>query len=74
MNAYTDLADLFRSHTAIRFKQKQPLRLVPVTAADELPPRPEQLASIDGGRRREFDPLATIASDRPSARAVLYGR
>jgi hypothetical protein len=74
MNAYSGLANLFRSCTAIRIEQKQPLRLLPRTAADELPLYPEQLTIIEGGRRREFDPLAAFAWDRPCARAALYGR
>jgi hypothetical protein len=73
MNAYSGLAELFRSHTAILFKEKQPLRLLPRTAADELPPYREQLTVIDGGRRRALDPLAAFASDRPCGRAALYG-
>lgn len=79
MNAYSGLADLFRSHTVTRLKQQQPVRLVPRTAADELPAYPEQMSIMDGGRqgsrRRELDPLAAFAaSDQPCARATLYGR
>ena len=64
MNAYSALADLLQPRIKIGLlKEKRSLRLVPRTAADELPPYPEQLSMIDGIRRR--DSMATfIAVDR----------
>jgi hypothetical protein len=73
MNAYSVLADLFRHHGETGQPwQKPPHRLQPITAADELPPYPEQLTVIDGIRRRE-PARAYIASDRPCARVALRG-
>ena len=72
MNACRGWADFLNS--TLRYRQRQPMRLLPRTAADELPPHPEQ-RTIDGIRRRELDALAALAAtDGRCARAALYGR
>ena len=64
MNAYSVLADLFRPHGATELPgQEQPTRLLPMTAADELPPCPEQLVIIDGRRRRKLDPTWAVVPE-----------
>ena len=68
MNAGWGVADILRPRTICRrtasepLQAGKPLRLVPRTAADELPPFGEQVSLIDGRPQRGHDPIWRLAS------------
>ena len=62
MNVYSALTAFLCPHpVAGLLAAKQPARLLPRTAADEMPPYREEPPMLEGRRRRELDPSWTLA-------------